>query len=164
MLPGIRPMYPSDLSAVMAIETEANPSPWRTADFEAFLSQPPSPSAGEESIVVAPAGVGAQRMGWVFADPDVRGFLCAQGVADETELQSIAVEKAYWGRGAGSALMQSLFAWAAGMGYADVHLEVREGNGRALGFYTRWGFVETGRRLKYYRDNGETAVLLTRRI
>jgi ribosomal-protein-alanine N-acetyltransferase len=142
-------MLSQDLAAVLAIEAEANPSPWKASDFSAFL-QPSFP--GE---------TGGERKAWVFADPEVRGFLCAVGVAGEAELQSVAVWKTRWGRGVGSALMESLCGWARENGYRALHLEVREGNSRALEFYGRWGFASVGRRPQYYRDNGETAVLMS---
>jgi ribosomal-protein-alanine N-acetyltransferase len=103
-------------------------------------------------------------MGWVWADPEVQGFACAVGAADEAELQSIAVAKDHWGRGVGSALMDSLCAWAKAGGLRTLHLEVREGNARARDFYARWGFTLAGRRPKYYRDNAEAALLLVKSV
>ncbi len=142
-----------DVPAMMAIETQANPSPWRAHDFDAFLADPGQ--AGE-------AAAGGIRRAWVYADPEVRGFLCAVAVAGEAELQAIAVERSRWGRGAGTALMESLLAWTRGQGISDIHLEVREGNQRALDFYARFGFTVVGKRPRYYQDNGEAAILMKR--
>lgn len=146
----VRPLLRADIPAVLAIEAQANPSPWRTADFEGFTDLP------------APDGnaPGGERKAWVYADPEVRGFLCAMAAAGEGELQSIAVERARWSRGAGSALMAALIAWARERGLEAIHLEVREGNGRAIAFYARHGFATVGRRPRYYQDNGEAAVLM----
>ena len=142
-------MLRADLPAVLAIEAGASPVPWRAGDFETFLAWPP-------------AGLGPRA--WVWADPEVRGFLCAHAAADEAELQSIAVAEGRRGRGVGSGLMEAFCAWARAAGTRTIHLEVREGNARAIAFYARWGFVETGRRPRYYRDNGETALLLAKTI
>lgn len=144
----VRPLARADVPALLAIEAQANPSPWRAPDFEAFAEADPS--------------AGAERKAWVYADPEVRGFLCAMAAAGEAELQSIAVERARWSRGAGSALMDALFAWARERGLEAIHLEVREGNQRARDFYARHGFAAVGRRPKYYQDNGEAAVLMKR--
>lgn len=153
MVTCVRPLGPSDIHAVVAIETEANPSPWLAGDFSAFLHGPVSdPDQGAS---------GGNRQAWVYADPEVRGFLCAVGVAEEAELQSVAVEKARWGGGVGSSLMESFLSWAKAGGYRTLHLEVREGNARALDFYRRWGFAAVGRRPRYYRDNGEDAILMS---
>lgn len=72
---------------------------------------------------------------------------------------AIALKKAYWKLGIGSALMGYAFSLAKGIGYEQVELEVVDGNDRAKGLYERFGFKETGkiiRALKYddgsYRD------------
>jgi [ribosomal protein S18]-alanine N-acetyltransferase len=38
---------------------------------------------------------------------------------------------------------------------------VRAGNEAALELYRKFGFMVAGRRPKYYRDNGEDAILMT---
>lgn len=137
-------MARADLPAVLDIEAAANPVPWGAAEFAPYFD--PEPSSGPRA--------------WVWGDPRVRGFLCASSAADEAELQSIAVEDSHRGTGVGSEMMRAFLAWASAAGVRTVHLEVREGNARARAFYARWGFAEIGRRPRYYRDNGETALLL----
>ena len=141
-------MERDDLPVVLDIEAEANPVPWGEADFRVCLGGGPGPGP----------------RAWVWADPAVRGFLCASSAADEAELQSIAVDARMRGTGVGSELMEAFLAWASAAGIRTAHLEVREGNARARRFYARWGFAETGRRTRYYRDNGETALLLAKRL
>ena len=41
-------------------------------------------------------------------------------------------------------------------------LELRESNAGAAALYERHGFVRVGLRKKYYKDNGEAAILMTR--
>jgi ribosomal-protein-alanine N-acetyltransferase len=41
-----------------------------------------------------------------------------------------------------------------------MELEVRVGNQAALGLYAALGFVEQGRRARYYRDPVEDAVMM----
>lgn len=159
-------MLRADLPAVLAIEAQANPVPWKAADFEAFLREPgESPSEG---IAARPAGLSGLAangpIGWVWANPEVQGFACVVGAADEVELQAIAVARDHWGRGVGSALLETLCGWAGVHAYATLHLEVREGNARARDFYARWGFVPSGSRPRYYRDNGESALLLMKTL
>ena len=153
MITSVRSMVVEDLPAVLAIEAEANPSPWRAGDFSVFFP----------AITDAPSmtSAGGRRVAWVYADPEVRGFLCAVGAADEVELQSIAVERVKWSRGLGSSLMEAMLSWTRTQGYRTLHLEVRESNFRASEFYGRWGFARVGRRDKYYGDNGEAAVLMS---
>ena len=155
----VRPMLRADLPAVLAIEAQANSVPWKSRDFEAFVREPgEAPSGlGEAGFAGVPAN---GPVGWVWANPEVQGFACAVGAADEVELQSIAVARDHWGRGVGSALMEALCDWGAFHAYGALHLEVREGNARARDFYARWGFIPSGLRPRYYRDNGESALLL----
>lgn len=152
-------MLRADLPGVLAIEAQANPVPWKAADFEAFLREP-GEMPSQEGSPGRPGIASAGPVGWVWANPEVQGFACVVGAADEAELQAIAVARDHWGRGVGSALMESLCAWALAHAYGALHLEVREGNARAREFYARWGFVRSGLRPRYYRDNGESALLL----
>lgn len=159
MVTCVRPLSSIDLQAVVAIEFEANPVPWRREDFLTFIPSVTSiPKALEKPQGVDPGG---QPQAWVYADPEVRGFLCVIGAADEVELQSLAVEKARWGRGVGSFLMEAMLNWVRMGMYRVLHLEVRENNLRALKFYQRWGFIAVGRRPHYYSDNGEAAILMS---
>lgn len=190
----VRPMLRTDLDAVLAIEAQANPVPWKAGDFETFLRPPfqagggfasrgPAPEAFSGTAgttgTVGPAagnadaadlgraaafGPGGGAIGWVWADPEVQGFACVVGAADEAELQSIAVARDHWGRGVGSALMETLCGWCRAHALRTVHLEVRESNARALEFYARWGFAAAGRRPAYYRDNAEAALLLVKTL
>jgi ribosomal-protein-alanine N-acetyltransferase len=146
-------MVRTDLDAVLAIEAQANPVPWKASDFEVFLG---APNSGPDAA--APGG----PMAWVWAHPEVQAFACVVAAADEMELQAIAVARDRWGLGLGSALMEVLCARGRSIGCRNLHLEVREGNVRALEFYQRWGFAKAGRRPKYYRDNAEAALLLVK--
>jgi [ribosomal protein S18]-alanine N-acetyltransferase len=155
----LRPLLLADLPAAIAIEFEANPSPWRAKDFEAFIHSPSSGISGQGPTNLQPP-IGGQHRAWVYADPEVRGFLCAVGVVDELELQSLAVERARWSMGVGSSLMEAMIKWAREAHFRNIHLEVREGNLRALQFYHRWGFISVGRRPNYYPEGGEAAILM----
>lgn len=180
----VRLLRRSDLPGVLAIEAEANPMPWREGDFLPFVAPAPEaaqPAAGAGGL---PAGAerwrgGALKVAWVYermgggdggsgrgGTPagETLGFACASAVADEVELQSLAVERASRGKGIGSALLEAVVEWAGESGYRTVHLEVRAGNRPALGLYRRFGFAQAGIRPGYYQDNGEDALLLTREI
>ena len=178
----VRLLRRSDLPGVLAIEAEANPMPWREGDFLPFVAQAPEaarPAAGDGGPA---AGAerwrsGALKVGWVYerngdggSGPggtpagETLGFACASAVADEVELQSLAVERASRGKGIGTALLEALVEWARESGYRTLHLEVRAGNRPALGLYRRFGFAQAGIRPGYYQDNGEDALLLTREI
>ncbi len=80
---------------------------------------------------------------------------------------AIALKKAYWNLGIGSAMMDYAFSLAEKMGYEQIELEVVDGNIRAKKLYERFGFKETGknlRALKYddgsYRDEYKMVKIL----
>lgn len=79
-------------------------------------------------------------------------------VADEAELIEIAVAPRARRRGHGRRLIAHLVDDARGRGVGAIHLEVRAGNRAARALYTACGFIDVGRRRRYYAD-GEDAVV-----
>jgi len=66
------------------------------------------------------------------------------------------VDRAWRGRGVGSALMVTAIAWAREEGLHKLCLSVFAHNEAALALYRKHGFVEEGRRVKQFRrQNGE---------
>jgi len=57
----------------------------------------------------------------------------------------IAVLREYWGQGIGRAILERLIEAAPELGFLQIELTVVEGNERAIGWYRRFGFRETGR-------------------
>lgn len=66
----------------------------------------------------------------------------------------LAVARAHWGRGIGTALVQALLEWADARGLVRVALEVVETNTRAIRLYEALGFEHEGR-LRFRRRHGE---------
>ena len=66
----------------------------------------------------------------------------------------VCVLRAYWGRGIGTAMMQTLVEQARHMPAEQIELEVVGTNERAIRMYERFGFVQFGRhpRKLKYRD------------
>ena len=64
---------------------------------------------------------------------------------------SIAILRAYWGLGIGSALFEALLAAARARGVMLVELEVMEGNERARALYEKFGFRVVAERPNMYR-------------
>lgn len=56
----------------------------------------------------------------------------------------VSLYREYWGLGIGSALLELLAEKAAELGYEQMELEVVGSNERAIGLYTKMGFVKTG--------------------
>jgi ribosomal-protein-alanine N-acetyltransferase len=87
------------------------------------------------------------------------GYVMARALWGEAEILSIAVAEAARGRGVGAALLGHALAAAAAAGACDVHLEVSVANAAARALYARAGFVESGRRRRYYADGSDALTL-----
>jgi ribosomal-protein-alanine N-acetyltransferase len=88
------------------------------------------------------------------------GFLVASLLPPQAELEIIAVDPRFQRRGLGRKLFEELSHKLHMAGVREVVLEVRASNQAALELYRVLGFVETGRRRRYYADPQEDAVLL----
>ena len=85
-------------------------------------------------------------------------------VGDEVQVLNIATARAHRRSGFGRQLLTHILGRATEAGCTQASLEVRPSNAAALGFYQRFGFEPVGRRPRYYRDNGEDAVILSRSL
>ncbi|MDQ1697281.1 MAG: [ribosomal protein S18]-alanine N-acetyltransferase [Frankiaceae bacterium] len=94
---------------------------------------------------------------------DVVGYagLCAYP-PDQAYVQTIAVDPRHQGQGAGTMLLLALLAEAQQRGCANVDLEVRADNARAIALYERHGFRRIGVRRRYYQPSGTDALVMRR--
>jgi len=95
---------------------------------------------------------------------EVIGFAVASLILPEAELENIAVARAHQRRRIGHCLLSELAGELAKAGVETLHLEVRVSNEAAIGLYRLFGFIERGRRTRYYSDPVEDAVLMTLRL
>ena len=145
----IRRMTASDLDRVMEITARLKElSQWTRANYQAALHAEAVPRR------MALAAIGPE--------PEFRlmGFAVASLTAPQAELETIAVTAENQRRGVARKLLDEIFEKLALAGATEVVLEVRASNQAALGLYWRLGFKETGRRLRYYHDPVEDAVLM----
>ena len=82
-------------------------------------------------------------------------------IVDELHIATIATHPEFRRQGIGARILTAALEDAAGAGVKRVFLEVREGNEAAQDMYRKFGFETSGRRVKYYKDNGEDAILMT---
>lgn len=142
----IRRMTPDDLRAVSLLDKLSFNQPWPPNAFEIELKNP-----------------GARC--WVAEVEDqVVGALVLWRVLDEAELATLAVRPDFRRRGIARVLLQTALESAYAEGARICQLEVRAGNEAAQKLYESFGFAVVGRRLKYYRDNGEDALLMTKLV
>ena len=91
---------------------------------------------------------------------DLRGgMLLGRIVGDEAEVLTLAVAPAMRRQGFASGLLRTAKALAGAQGSIAVFLEVATGNSAALALYGQHGFVEVGRRRRYYADGSDAVVM-----
>lgn len=145
-------MTAADLDAVYAMEQWLFPEDaWPRGMFDAELAQAgrlervPVPEPGK------PAPQVPTRRYWVAeADGQMVGYggmMCVLPIAD---VQTIAVDTEYEGRGIGTALLRAMIDEARARGAESLMLEVREDNPRAQQLYERHGFRQIHVRPNYY--------------
>jgi len=91
----------------------------------------------------------------------INGFALASLVAPRAELETIVVAGEAQRRGVARRLFSALLSEFEAEGVTEVLLEVRASNDPALELYRTLGFVAAGRRVRYYADPIEDALLLT---
>jgi ribosomal-protein-alanine N-acetyltransferase len=112
----------------------------------------------EDSKVLA---LGVESVGAIVA------FLIAQTVAGETDILTVATDPAERRKGLASQLIDALIARAGERGVSRIMLDVAEDNVAARQLYRDHGFVEDGRRPRYYRagrDIPVDAILMSRML
>jgi len=87
------------------------------------------------------------------------GFVCAQAVAGEWEIENVVVATGFLHRGIATELVRALIQRAESEAASAILLEVRESNLPARRLYEKHRFREVGRRRMYYRDPVEDAIL-----
>ena len=144
----------SDLKAVVQLERTIAEGPHWNADVYGRILVGGGID-GERRLLVAVA---------VEDDAAVLGFavgrvMVAKGEGDG-EIESVAVSAAYRRRGLGHDLCRGLLRWFGEAGVSRAELEVRSSSAGAQAMYDGLGFREVGRRLGYYGEPVEDAVLM----
>lgn len=80
------------------------------------------------------------------------------------ELTAVWVDPAARGRGVADALVASIVDWARAQGFALLQAWVVEDNPRAIAFYEKVGFAETGLREPVEPGSPHSMVLLAQRL
>jgi ribosomal-protein-alanine N-acetyltransferase len=149
MLVVIRSARLNDVSEILAIEQRAaSASHWTSAQYGKLINDG----------VVLVAELDAEDTGKLC------GFLCAQIVAGEWEIENVVVAAEFLRRGVASELMFALIQRAREGRASAILLEVRESNLAARGLYEKHAFREVGRRQLYYKVPDEDALLYVLRF
>ena len=87
------------------------------------------------------------------------GLLLARVTMDEAEVLTLAVAPEARRHGIARALLRAAMATAKQQDASVMFLEVAVGNAPAQALYRQAGFVEAGRRPRYYADGGDALIL-----
>lgn len=80
------------------------------------------------------------------------------------DITNVAVCEKYRRRGIGGMLINAVINSAEEKGLSALTLEVRKSNTAARSLYEKYGFEEIGLRKRYYRDNNEDAIIMSRPV
>ena len=82
-------------------------------------------------------------------------------ILGEGQITTIAVRPEYRRQGLGRIMLRAMLTAAyEELNVTEMSLEVRPSNMPARNLYRSMGFVEEGRRRRYYEDNGEDAIIM----
>jgi ribosomal-protein-alanine acetyltransferase len=138
-----------DAAALLALEAATQDRPLALATL---LRE----SAPEGIVLIARAASRSDARAGAGA---LVGFASARLLVDEVHVFRLAVDPALRRRGTGRTLLDAIVGWARESGAAGVVLEVRADNVAAQQLYASAGFIQDGRRPRYYPDD-EDALLL----
>jgi ribosomal-protein-alanine N-acetyltransferase len=121
---------------------------------------------GPASLLLVAAEASSPRASGLISvkGSGILGFLVANHLAPEWELENIVVAPAARHRGIGKRLLEALLDAARETDSSAVFLEVRESNTAARTLYEGSGFEQTGRRRSYYTSPSEDAILYRRAL
>ena len=145
--PVLATAHPRDAAALSALHAASFNRGWSEHEFEQLLT--------DRNVVADRAASGRKTV----------GFIVSRRAADEAEILSVAVARAWRGRGLARRLLDLHLRRLAGLGLRAVFLEVDEDNAPARRLYARAGFHEVGRRAGYYaqgRSDPAAALVLRR--
>ena len=148
----IRRMTPADLDPVIQLAESLEQAPhWPRSAYLAALNPEAAPP----------------RITLVACAPEtaaILGFAVASLLPPQAELESIAVASEGQRQGIARQIFCALAQELRTAQIAELLLEARASNHAALAFYRAVGFIETGRRPRYYADPIEDALLLKLRL
>lgn len=149
-----RPASLADVDQIVAIERASFSDPWSPRSFRELAGRP---DVLFDVLVRTGSGTGTGEDG---GSDEVIGFVIVYIVDSEGDLANIAIRASERGQGEGRRLLRHAMAAAQGRGVYFLYLEVRESNAAARALYESEGFVEVGRRSKYYVRPVEDALIL----
>lgn len=141
----IRKMTERDVPAVAKIDQISFSLPWPEHSFHYEVSE----------NRVARCFVAETK------DRRIAAMIVSWIIVDEMHIATIATHPDFRRQGIGARILTQALLDGQASGARLAFLEVRASNETAQAMYRRFGFRTTGKRPRYYRDNGEDAILMT---
>jgi len=162
----LRPMTLGDIDQVVVIDRESFSAPWSA---NAYRFEVANRSTSHLVVVELNGDVrvtGLRRIlsfGRSSPPGEVIGYGGCWLISGEAHISTIAVRPDYRRQGLGELLLASMLKSAIRLGGEYSVLEVRESNEPAQKLYQKYEYTVIGRRRRYYRDDGEDALLMEAR-
>ena len=139
-------MNESHVAQIAALERECFSDPWSEASIASELHS-------EWSL-------------WLVDEEDgqVVAYVGSQSAPPDADVMNVAVAPHHRRQGRGEALMLALMDALRALNRESLSLEVRQSNAPALALYRRLGFVQVGKRPKYYHNPIEDALILRKEL
>lgn len=139
----IRLLTPVDIPQLCVIENTIAAYPWSVANFVSCF--------GERYFSYG-----------IFQQDKLQAYYVAQCVAGEAQLFNLGVALSAQRQGYAKQLLAHLIAECHNRSVIELWLEVRASNLPAISLYQSYGFIETGIRTNYYRNQhgAEDAILM----
>ncbi|MCP4537581.1 MAG: ribosomal protein S18-alanine N-acetyltransferase [Chloroflexi bacterium] len=163
----IRPMEPSDVATVTAIDQQSFPTPWQASSYLHELKQF-NRSFYYTLLKPMTNETVSSKQRWMYRlrnalnlsrESRIIGYVGFRFRLTEAHISTIAIHPDWRGQGLGELLLLTALEKALLQGANVVSLEVRPSNHVAQRLYRKYGFRFTGVHHGYYRD-GEDAWLM----
>ena len=139
----IRKMTLDDVAAVIELDQRSFSLPWPERSFRFELTDNP-----------------ASRCWVAELDAKIIGMIVVWLIVDEAHVATLATHPDFRRQGIAKRLLAHALRNLLDEGARNSFLEVRESNTAAREMYRKFGYEETGRRRRYYKDNDEDAILM----
>lgn len=128
---------------IIAIEKKSFPSPWSARGFEVET---------EKDI---------SNLWALVKEDNIIGYICFWLLDTEIHIINFAVKTEERKKGIGTILLRKIIDTGVSRGVQTVWLEVRPSNLPARAIYKKFGFIEAGKRVGYYSETGEDAIIMS---
>lgn len=144
----VRKMNDTDLDVVKTIDRRSFPNPWPENAYQYELKNNPNARS------------------WVIEtinefSKTIIGFAVIWIILDEAHIGTIAIDPDFQKKGVGQYFLANICLELFEENISRIFLEVRKSNTKAIHLYEKFLFTIDGERKNYYRDNGESAILMS---